>query len=74
MTEIGVSSIITAIASLISAVGSAAAVLMAIKNGRRIDEVHTATNGMKEELVKVTGEKKFAEGVKQGEDYPRKHR
>ena len=32
-----------------------------------IEEVHAATNGMKDALVKVTGEAEFAKGVRQGE-------
>lgn len=33
------------------------------ENAKGIAEVHVATNSMKDELVKVTGEKAFAEGV-----------
>jgi hypothetical protein len=88
MTAADVASIITATAALVAACGSATAVVMAVKNGRKIDgnseridtnsnrieEVHQATNGMKEQLVKVTGDAKFAEGVTQGEEHPRRHR
>ena len=58
--------IITSIASLIAACGSSLAVIMALWNGRKIKEIHEATNGMKDELVKVTGAAKFAEGVLEG--------
>ena len=58
--------IITSIASLVAAFGSSLAVIMGIWNSRKIKEIHTATNGMKAELVKVTGDAKFAEGVKEG--------
>ena len=61
-----VAPIIAAIASLVAACGSSLALVMGIWNGRKIKEIHTATNGMKAELVKVTGDAKFAEGVKEG--------
>jgi hypothetical protein len=58
--------IITSLASLVAAVGSTLAVVMGIWNSTKIKEIHAATNGMKAELVKVTGDAKFAEGVKEG--------
>ena len=61
-----VAPIITSISALIAACGSSLAVIMALWNGRKIKEIHEATNGMKAELVKVTGEAKFAEGVLEG--------
>lgn len=59
--------IIAASASMVAAIGSLISVIMGLKNSRKIEQVHLATNGMKEELVKVTGDKRFAEGVMQGE-------
>lgn len=67
-----VAAIIAATASLVAAVGSTLSVLMSLRNGRKIEQVHQATNGMKAELVKVTGEAKFAEGLKQGEENQRR--
>lgn len=63
--------IITAIASLVAALGTVGAVILGLLNARGIREVHAATNGMKTELVKVTGEAKYAEGVEHGEEHPR---
>ena len=39
-----------------------------IRNSIKIEEVHHATNSMKDELVKVTGDAAFAKGVKQEQD------
>lgn len=66
-----VAAIIAASASLVAAIGSAVAVIISAKNGRKIDQVRDATNGMKDELVKVTGDARYAEGVKHGEDNPK---
>lgn len=45
--------------------------VQSLRNGTGIREIHKATNSMKDELVRATGEKKFAEGVKQAEDAAR---
>jgi hypothetical protein len=58
--------IITSLASLVAACGSSLAVIMGVWNSWKIKEIHAATNGMKAELVRVTGDAKFAEGVKEG--------
>ena len=63
--------LLTAVGTLIAAGASSVGVLIAIRNSKKIEEVHVATNGMKAELVKVTGDAKYAEGREQGENYPR---
>jgi hypothetical protein len=71
MTGSDIAAIISAVASLVAASGSAIAVIMAVKNSRKIEQVHLATNGMKNELIKVTGDAKYAEGLLHGEENPR---
>jgi hypothetical protein len=46
--------------------GSAAllAAVTSVRNGRKIDEVHKATNSMKDELVAATQKEAFAAGQK----------
>ena len=73
LSGVDIAPIISASASLVAAIGSFIAVVMTVWNGRKIEQVHIATNSMKDELVKVTGEQKFAEGVKQGEENPRQN-
>lgn len=63
-----IAAIIAAFSSLVAAFGSAAAVIMSARNGRKIEQVHLATNSMKDELVRVTGDAKYLEGMKQGEE------
>lgn len=78
------SSMLVGLASVISAIGSACAAVLAAKNSRKIEEVHKATNGMKDDLVQSTGDKRYAEGIAdaagdkrykagviRGEDHPR---
>jgi hypothetical protein len=78
MTGAEISSIIISIATLVTACGGVAVGLRNSRrisvNSDRIELVRQATNGMKDALVKVTGEAKFAEGVTQGEEHPRQHR
>jgi hypothetical protein len=71
--------------SLIAAVGSFAATLLGVlnnilghRNGQHIAEtaahmelLEKNTNSIKDALVKVTGEKAYAEGLKAGTDLPR---
>jgi hypothetical protein len=71
ITGTEIASIITAVAALVAALGSSFAVVIGVLNSRKIQQVHDATNGMKDQLVKVTGDAKYAEGVKHGEDNPR---
>ena len=60
------------IAQTITAVVLALNFYQSWRNGRDITEVKHATNSMKDELVKVTGEAKYAEGLKHGEDYAKR--
>jgi hypothetical protein len=78
MTGSEIAQIILSIATLVTACGGVAVGLRNSRrigvNSDRIEQVHQATNGMKAELVKVTGDKRYADGVEQGEEHPRKHR
>jgi uncharacterized protein YoxC len=71
MTAGDISSLIISLATLVTAVGG---VIIGLRNTRRIEEVHKATNGMHAELMQVTGDAKYAEGVSHGEEHPRVHR
>lgn len=59
--------IISASASLIAALAALASILVSLRNGRKIEVVRSESNSMKDELVRTTAEKSFAEGVKAGE-------
>lgn len=59
------------IAQLITAVVLALTFLQSWRNGRKIEEVHRATNSMKDALVLTTEKESYARGLKQGEDNPR---
>lgn len=72
MTGIELAAVISSVSSLVAAIGSAVAVVMTARNGRRIEQVHRATNGMHAEMMKVSGEAKYAEGRDDGERHPRK--
>jgi hypothetical protein len=67
LTGSDVAAIIAALASLVAAIGSTVAVIGTAINGRQIERVRLATNGMKDDLVRTAGEKAFAEGVKHGQ-------
>ena len=61
--------LITAAAAMIAAIGSIFSIGLVIRAGRKIDrtdakvdEIHTATNSMKDELVKATAKASRAEG------------
>lgn len=71
MTGIEFAAVISSVSSLVAAIGSSVAVVMSARNGRKIEQVHLATNSMKDELVKVTGEAEYAKGLKHGADNPR---
>jgi hypothetical protein len=60
------------IAQLITAIVLALNCLQSWRNGRNIQQVAKQTDGINKQLVKVTGEAKFAEGVKQGENNSKK--
>lgn len=76
MTEISgsdVALIIGAFGTLISAVASSIAVVLtamnrstSLTNTKKIEEVHIATNGMKNELVATTAKASYAEGLLEG--------
>lgn len=55
--------IITALTGLVT---SLATLIVSLHNTRKIQEVHTATNSMKDELVKTTREKSLLEGHEAG--------
>ena len=65
MTGGEVAQIITSVATLIAACG---AILIGWWNARKIEEVHKATNSMKDELVAATAKSSKAEGLKEGRD------
>ncbi len=56
------------VSQVITAVASVGAVLVSLYNAVRIQQVHKATNSMKDELVAVTRKDALAEGLKQGRD------
>lgn len=45
--------------------------LQSRSNSKKIDDVHIATNSMKDELVKATAASSFAAGEKQERDRPK---
>ena len=65
MTGGEVAQIITSIATLIAACG---AILIGWWNAAKIEEVHKATNSMKDELVAATAKSSKAEGIKEEKD------
>lgn len=67
MSLLEFAALMQAIGTVVAAIASIIAVGMAVRTQRKVELVHLATNGMKDELVKVTGEAKFAEGFTQGE-------
>jgi hypothetical protein len=54
------------LAQLITAVVLALNFFQSWKNGRMLKDVKHQTDGLTKQLVKVTGDAKFEEGVKQG--------
>lgn len=78
MTGNDIAVVITAVGFLITSCTSAGALIVSLRNGERakrigaaVKEIAVQTDGINAQLVKVTGEAKFAEGLKQGEDNPR---
>lgn len=61
MTEL-----LSGIASLISAIAAIGAVLMSLRNGRKIQEVHISINSRMDQLLQARGEASMAAGVVQG--------
>lgn len=58
---------VAAIAQLITAVVLALNFLQSYRNGKKIEQVHLATNSMKDALVISTEKESFARGIKAGE-------
>ncbi len=56
------------IAQLVTAFASLGALLLSWQNSWKIEEVHKATNSMKDELVKEVREASLAEGLKIGRE------
>lgn len=61
------------IAQLITAVVLALNFIQSWRNGRTLKEVKQQTNGINDQLLKVTGEAKYAEGIKHGEEYAKRN-
>jgi hypothetical protein len=59
------------IAQFITAIVLALNFIQSWRNGRKIEEVHKATNSMKDALVDSTAKASYAAGLKHGEDNPR---
>jgi hypothetical protein len=59
--------IITALATLVSSVG---ALLIGLRNSRKIEEVHKSTNGKMDQLVTEVRNASFAKGQKDQKDNP----
>jgi len=55
------------IAQLITAIVLALNFLQSYRNGKKIEQVHLATNSMKDALVVSTDKEAYARGVKSGE-------
>lgn len=55
------------IAQLITALVLALNFYQSYRNGKKIEEVHLATNSMKDALVESTSKESYARGVKAGE-------
>jgi hypothetical protein len=55
-------------AQMLTGAAALLAAITSMRNGRKIDEVHKATNSMKDELVAVTQKEAFAAGAKSEQD------
>ncbi len=61
------SEMILSIGSLIVAIANAIAiVLTSVRNMHKVEEIHRATNSMKDQLVAATAKGSLAEGMAQG--------
>ncbi len=54
------------IAQIITAMAALGAVILSWRNSRKIDQVHVATNSMKDALVTATGNAAHAAGKEEG--------
>jgi hypothetical protein len=61
------------IAQLITAIVLALNYIQSRRNGRMLNDVKEQTNGINNQLIKVTGEAKYAEGIKHGEEYAKRN-
>jgi hypothetical protein len=64
---------VTALAQLVTAIVLALNFWQSWKNGRAIKAVQLQTDGLSDHLVRVTGDAKYAEGVKHGEEYVKRN-
>lgn len=58
--------LIALVSSIPVTVTSIAALIIAIKNTHKVEEIHKATNSMKDALVLSTEKEALARGIKQG--------
>lgn len=65
MTGAEIAPLFTSLATLIASVTG---LLVSLRNSKKIQEVHTATNGKMEELVNEVRAASFAKGVKSAKD------
>lgn len=73
MTTGEVSQFMMGLGLLTTGIGTILTYMQSFKNGTKIEAIHVATDGMKDALVKVTGESEYAKGLKQGgEDFFKK--
>jgi len=56
------------LAQLITAIVLALNFWQSYRNGKKIEQVHIATNSMKDALVESTSKESYARGVKAGEE------
>jgi hypothetical protein len=67
MTVAEIAALVTGAGVLLNAVVTAFSLVQSLRNGRKIEQVHLATNSMKDALVASTDREAFARGVKVGE-------
>ena len=67
MTVAEIAAFATGIGVLLNAVATVFGLMQSLRNGKKIEEVHLATNSMKDALVATTDKEAFARGVKSGE-------
>lgn len=67
MTPGDASQLMIALGQLIVAGIALASYVQSRRNASKIEEIHKATNSMKDALVKSTGDESFARGVRAGE-------
>jgi hypothetical protein len=59
---------------MLTAVAVVSTAILSWRNGRKIEAVHTSTNGKMDELLKVTGASEKAKGVIEGQQQERDSR